>query len=99
MFGRRYKRYKRYKRLYSTIGAPATANRHTEARFAGYAQAEGRQSGAERQRQGRFARQGVYDALHRESARKARCDRIDTFNTKDFRALAPADLIDKISAP
>lgn len=40
----------------------------------------------------------VYDALHLECARKAGCDRIFTFNTKDFRALAP-DLTNKISAP
>jgi predicted nucleic acid-binding protein len=41
----------------------------------------------------------VFDALHLYSAQKARCDRIYTFNVKDFRSLAPADLADRISAP
>jgi len=41
----------------------------------------------------------VYDALHLHCARKAECDRIYTFNVKDFRALAADDLQDKISAP
>jgi predicted nucleic acid-binding protein len=41
----------------------------------------------------------VFDALHLHSAQKAGCDRVYTFNVKDFRALAPSDLIDKISAP
>ncbi|MBN1422358.1 MAG: PIN domain-containing protein, partial [Planctomycetes bacterium] len=40
----------------------------------------------------------VYDALLLECARKANCDRIYTFNTEDFRRLAP-DLIDVIAAP
>ena len=41
----------------------------------------------------------VYDALHLQCARKAACDRIYTFNVKDFPALAADDLIDKISSP
>jgi predicted nucleic acid-binding protein len=40
----------------------------------------------------------VYDALILECARKARCDRIYTFNVEDFRRLAP-DLESKIAAP
>ncbi len=34
----------------------------------------------------------VYDALHLRCARKAECDRIYTFNVKDFRAIAPDDI-------
>ena len=30
---------------------------------------------------------------------KVECDRIHTFNVKDFRALAPAGFADKVSAP
>lgn len=41
----------------------------------------------------------VFDALHLRSAQKAECDRIYTFNVKDFRALALSDLADKIAAP
>ena len=41
----------------------------------------------------------VHDALHLRCAQKAGCDRIYTFNVKDFRALAPAEFQDKISAP
>jgi predicted nucleic acid-binding protein len=41
----------------------------------------------------------VYDALHLRSAEKAACDRVYTFNVKDFRALAAAGLTGKISAP
>ena len=41
----------------------------------------------------------VFDALHLHSAQKAGCDRIYTFNVKDFRSLAPADLAGKIAAP
>jgi len=40
----------------------------------------------------------VYDALHLQCARKASCNRIYTFNLRDFQLLAP-DLKDKISAP
>jgi predicted nucleic acid-binding protein len=41
----------------------------------------------------------VFDVLHLHSARKAECDRIYTFNVKDFRVLAPVDLAGKIAAP
>jgi predicted nucleic acid-binding protein len=41
----------------------------------------------------------VYDALHLHSAQKASCDRIYTFNVKDFRSLAEAGLAAKITAP
>jgi predicted nucleic acid-binding protein len=41
----------------------------------------------------------VFDALHLHSAQKAGCDRVYTFNVKDFRDLAPSGLSDKISAP
>ena len=41
----------------------------------------------------------IYHALHLQSARKAGCDRIYTFNVKDFRAIASDDFQDKISAP
>ena len=41
----------------------------------------------------------VFDVLHLHSARKAGCERIYTFNVKDFRALATSELQDKISAP
>ena len=41
----------------------------------------------------------VFDALHLHSAQKAGCERVYTFNVKDFRALAPSGLADKIAAP
>jgi predicted nucleic acid-binding protein len=41
----------------------------------------------------------LFDALHLHSAQKAGCDRVYTFNVKDFRALAPPGIVDKISAP
>ena len=41
----------------------------------------------------------VHDAIHLRCAQKAGCDRIYTFNVKDFRALAPAALEGKISSP
>ena len=41
----------------------------------------------------------VFDALHIHSARKAGCERVYTFNVKDFRALAPSELAGKIAAP
>jgi predicted nucleic acid-binding protein len=41
----------------------------------------------------------VFDALHLHSAEKAGCDRIYTFNVKDFRSLAPSTLEGKIAAP
>lgn len=40
----------------------------------------------------------VYDALLVECARRARCDRIYTFNLTDFRRIAP-DLAKRIVAP
>ena len=40
----------------------------------------------------------VYDALLIQCARKARCERIYTFNVEDFRRLAP-DLAGSIVAP
>lgn len=41
----------------------------------------------------------VHDAVHLRCAQKAGCDRIYTFNVKDFRALAPSGLQDKIGPP
>lgn len=41
----------------------------------------------------------VFDALHLHSALKAGCDRVYTFNLKDFRSLAPKELEGKIAAP
>jgi len=41
----------------------------------------------------------VFDALHLHSAQKAGCDRLYTFNVKDFRLLAPSSMADKIAAP
>jgi predicted nucleic acid-binding protein len=41
----------------------------------------------------------IHDAVHLQCAEKAKCDRIYTFNVKDFKALAPAELQDKIVAP
>lgn len=41
----------------------------------------------------------VHDAVHLRCAQKADCDRIYTFNVKDFRALAPDGLAEKIAAP
>ena len=41
----------------------------------------------------------VFDALHLHSAQKAGCDRVYTFNVKDFRAFAPSSLAGKIAAP
>jgi predicted nucleic acid-binding protein len=40
----------------------------------------------------------VYDVLHVASARKARCERIYTFNLKHFRELAP-DWAERIRTP
>ena len=40
----------------------------------------------------------VYDAIHVHAARKAKCERIYTFNVQDFRQIAP-DLVDCIMAP
>jgi predicted nucleic acid-binding protein len=41
----------------------------------------------------------VYDALHIHIAQKAKCERIYTFNVKDFRALAPEGWVGKIVSP
>lgn len=41
----------------------------------------------------------VFDALHLHCAEKAGCDRIYTFNVRDFRLLGPTSLTDKIAAP
>jgi predicted nucleic acid-binding protein len=41
----------------------------------------------------------IHDAVHLRCAQKVGCDRIYTFNVKDFRSLAPTDLVDKITAP
>ena len=41
----------------------------------------------------------IHDAVHLRCAQKAGCDRIYTFNVKDFRALASSELAGKISAP
>jgi predicted nucleic acid-binding protein len=40
-----------------------------------------------------------FDALHIHGAQKANCDRIYTFNVKDFRSIAPAGFADKIAVP
>jgi predicted nucleic acid-binding protein len=45
-----------------------------------------------------FAGGKVYDALLLECARKANCERIYTFNVRDFHRLAP-DLADRIAQP
>jgi predicted nucleic acid-binding protein len=41
----------------------------------------------------------VFDALHLYSAQKAGCDRVYTFNVKDFRSLAQAGQTSRITAP
>lgn len=41
----------------------------------------------------------IHDSVHLRCAQKAQCDRIYTFNVKDFRTLAPKDLSDKIAVP
>ena len=41
----------------------------------------------------------VYDLIHIRCARKAQCDRLYTFNVKDFRALAPDDFRDRVCSP
>jgi predicted nucleic acid-binding protein len=41
----------------------------------------------------------VFDALHLRCAQNAGCDRIYTFNVKDFRNLAPPELAAKIASP
>lgn len=41
----------------------------------------------------------VYDLIHLRCAQKSRCDRIYTFNIREFRALAPAGFEGKIFTP
>jgi predicted nucleic acid-binding protein len=41
----------------------------------------------------------IHDAMHLRCAEKTRCDRIYTFNVRDFRTFAPSGMADKISAP
>jgi predicted nucleic acid-binding protein len=41
----------------------------------------------------------IHDAVHLRCAQKAECDRIYTFNVKDFRSLASAGISEKIAAP
>ena len=41
----------------------------------------------------------VHDAVHLRCAQKVGCDRIYTFNVRDFRTLSPPDLADRIAAP
>ena len=41
----------------------------------------------------------IHDAVHLRCAQKAGCDRIYTFNVRDFRTLAPSGLVEKISVP
>ena len=41
----------------------------------------------------------IHDAVHLQCAAKMKCDRVYTFNVRDFRALAPTTLADKITAP
>ncbi len=41
----------------------------------------------------------IHDVVPLRCAPKAACDRIYTFNVRDFRSLAPSDLAEKISAP
>jgi predicted nucleic acid-binding protein len=41
----------------------------------------------------------IHDTVHLRCAQKAECDRIYTFNVKDFRSLAPSTLEGKIAAP
>ena len=41
----------------------------------------------------------IFDALHLHCAQKTECDRIYTFNLREFRALSARDWVDKITAP
>jgi predicted nucleic acid-binding protein len=41
----------------------------------------------------------IYDALHVRTAIKARCDRIYTFNVRDFQRLAGGDWKEKVAEP
>jgi predicted nucleic acid-binding protein len=52
----------------------------------------------------RAAREGwiggrIHDAIHLQCAAKMDCDRIYTFNVRDFRAVASNDLENRITAP
>jgi len=48
---------------------------------------------------GGWASGRIHDAVHLRCAQKAECDRLYTFNVKDFRTLAPSGLADKIAMP
>jgi len=41
----------------------------------------------------------IHDAMHLRCAQKAQCDRIYTFNVKDFRTLAAPEMLSRIAAP
>jgi predicted nucleic acid-binding protein len=41
----------------------------------------------------------IHDAIHLQCAAKMKCDRVYTFNLRDFRAIASNGLADKIAAP
>jgi predicted nucleic acid-binding protein len=52
----------------------------------------------------RAAREGwiggrIHDAIHLQCAAKMKCDRVYTFNVRDFRAVAPERLAERITAP
>jgi predicted nucleic acid-binding protein len=52
----------------------------------------------------RAAREGwiggrIHDAIHLQCAAKMKCDRVYAFNVRDFRAVAPERLADRIAAP
>lgn len=41
----------------------------------------------------------IHDAMHLRCAQKSQCDRIYTFNVKDFRALAAPEMLSQIMTP
>jgi predicted nucleic acid-binding protein len=41
----------------------------------------------------------IHDAIHLECSAKMQCDRVYTFNVRDFRVIAPERLADRITAP
>jgi predicted nucleic acid-binding protein len=41
----------------------------------------------------------IHDAMHLRCAKKSQCDRIYTFNVKDFRALAGPEMLSQIITP
>jgi hypothetical protein len=41
----------------------------------------------------------LHDGIHLQCAAKMKCDRIYTFNLRDFRAIAPKQLTDRIAVP